>query len=117
MHNMTKNDKAPRERAREIIEEYQSGSGCFSGISKPTFPGTDKPTYPATYGSTFGSNKVKGKSTSAEAARPKMVEKQQDLERDLKHMINTKRGLSAGTAHGKSRIDGGRYETKPSRAG
>lgn len=72
---MSKNDKSPRERAKQIISDYESGSGRFSGMGKQPTPGT--------YGSTYGSNKVKDKPTGAEAARSKMLEKQQDPERDL----------------------------------
>ena len=94
---MNKNDKSPRERAKQIISDYESGSGRFSGMGKPTFPSTNKPTYPATYpgtyGSTYGSNKVKDKPTGAEAARSKMLEKQQDPERDLQNMNRYQAGL------------------------
>ena len=71
---MSKNDKSPRERAKQIISDYESGSGRFSGMGKPTFPSTNKP-------------------TGAEAARSKMLEKQQDPERDLKNMNKYQAGL------------------------
>lgn len=95
---MSTNDKSPRERAKQIISDFESGSGRFSGMGKqPTFPSTNRPTYPATYpgtyGSTYGSNKVKDKPTGAEAARSKMLEKQQDPERDLKNMNKYQAGL------------------------
>ena len=94
---MSKNDKSPREGAKQIISDYESGSGRLPNMGKPTFPSTNKPTYPATYrgsyGSTYGSNKVKDKPTGAKADRSKMLEKQQDPERDLQNMNRYQAGL------------------------
>lgn len=90
---MSKNDKSPRERAKQIISDYESGSGRFSGMGKPTFPSTNKPTYPATFEPTYKSTYGTNKPTGAEAARSKMLEKQQDPERDLKNMNKYQAGL------------------------
>ena len=104
---MSKNDKSPRERAKQIISDYESGSGRFSGMGKqPTFPSTNRPTYPATYpgtyGSTYGSNKVKDKPTGADSARSKMIERQQDPDKVYSAIKNSyQRQLARDRSEGK----------------
>lgn len=94
MYKMSENDKSPRERAKQIISDYESGSGRFSGMGKqPTFPSTNRPTYPATYPGTYGSTYGTNKPTSTDSARSKMIERRQDPERDLSNMNRYQAGL------------------------
>ena len=99
---MSTNDKSPRERAKQIISDYESGSGRFSGMSKPTFPSTNKPTYPATFEPTYKSTYGTNKPTGADSARSKMIERQQDPDKVYSAIKNSyQRQLARNRSEGK----------------